>query len=315
MLERLNGMYPDRLAFIDAEDVYTRLPADLKSFEKQLETHMPAFDPYELNLPKMAEQPLEMAPYVVEMVHIWATCVAGVYRLARRPTSSEVEIEKVQNLAKRVHEWHSALPTRYTFSNDNLEAAALTGNVGSFIMMHALYHHAMIKLNRHRQGVSQLPAETLTMLSQRCRNHATSIVDIVYNVDRILRSKSASLRTPPPVVAVAAAEALDVLTATGSLSRINDTIETLRVARTVVDSVSNVWQEARKMGGSIGDRLDTLTRIRDQGSQPSSPVDGYRVVLDSSEFRDEKELRWEMADPFEKLYSKDIDVIYFSLVE
>lgn len=313
MLERLNGMFPDRLAFINAEDIHTRLPADLQSFEKQLETHMPAFDPYELNLPKMSEQPLEMAPYVVEMVHIWATCVAGVYRLARRPISAEVETEKVHTLANRVHEWHSALPTRYTFTVANMEAAALTGNVGSFVMMHVLYHHAMIKLNRHRQGASQLPIDTLTSLSQRCRNHATSILDIVYSVDHILRLKSTSLKTPPPVVAVAATEALDVLTATGSVSRISDTIENVRVGKSVVDSVAHIWGEAKKMQEGLRQRLEILNRIRDQGSRPASPVDSYRVVLESSGYREEKELRWQIADPLEKLYSRDIDVIYFSL--
>lgn len=309
MLERLNGMFPDRLAFVNAEDVYTRLPADTESFEKQMETHMPAFDPYELNIPKMAEQPVDIGSYLVEMVHIWATCQAGVYRLARRPINSEVETMKVQGLTQRMEEWHTALPSQFVFNGANLESAASTGKTGSFLTMHLLFHHGMIKMSRYRQSALQLPVGDRAILQERCRDHARRVIEIAKSLDRLMSSRPAVLRTPPPSMAVALAEAVDVLTATGAVRQCADLVESVRLARSIVDHVGSIWEEARKSKVLIEARLERLDQIIRQGSRPGSPTNGYRVLSAA----DEDEVRWEFTEPFERLYKIETDLIYSPL--
>ncbi|KAF7559059.1 hypothetical protein G7046_g5103 [Stylonectria norvegica] len=314
MLERLNGLFPDRLAMINAEDIYTRLPADSHSFEHQVEVLTPTFNPYSSNVGGAGDQGLGVSAYLVEMVHIWSNDLSRIYRMARRTNFLESDYESAQRVLVRIQEWHQALPPRLTFSASNLESAALAGNLGCFLIMHLLYNHALIKLNRHTVAAGHASPHAQSIHAQRCFEHANNVLDIVKALVRFHRLGQTVPSAPPPIMAIVVTEAVDVLTASGRLSHLGDVIESVRMAQEVVDAMGSIWEDTRSARDVIDQRLGMLLRIRDRGSQPTSPVEGYRIVYGSEGREEERSLRWQISNPIEKLYPKDMDNIYAALL-
>ncbi|KAL3957811.1 hypothetical protein ACCO45_008389 [Purpureocillium lilacinum] len=314
MLERLNTLLPDRPIMIHAEDIYVRLPADSESFEKQVEAVVPMFDPDESIVSKLAEKSSEITGYLIEMTHIWSTCQTAISRLASRTTASEVDLARAQTISRRAREWHNSLPSRLMFGGSNLESAAFSGKVGSFLTMHLLYHHTVIGLNRYHLGAARLPTDGRAKYLQECREHAMAILDITNCLDRILRVRPTILSTPPPAMSMAITVAVDVLTASGSMASINELIQSIRVAKTAVDSMGKVWEHSLVAKEAIEQRLQKLTQIyHNQGSRPSSPTEGYRVVQSSEEPLDPRRLQWQIPEPIEKPYPMDMDIVYSTL--
>lgn len=314
MLERLNGLFPDRLALINAEDIYTRLPADAHSFEREIEVATPAFNPYHSKLTSTSDQGLGIPAYFVEMVYIWSDDLARIYRLARRGPLSQAEQEQAaQGVLRRLQDWYRTLPSRFAFAAPNLEAAAVAGNLGSFLTMHLLYSHAMIKLNRHTATTGYSSPKSKSRHVQVCFEHASIIMDIVNALLRLHRHGH-TISAPPPMMAIVVTEAVDVLTANGRLCHLGDVIENVRMAQGIVEATGNIWEEARHAREAIDGRLRMLLRIRDRGSQPTSPVEEFRIVRGVDGHEDDNTLRWQIYIPIEKLYPKDMDNVYSTLL-
>ncbi|KAK3190586.1 hypothetical protein K4F52_003277 [Lecanicillium sp. MT-2017a] len=301
MLERLNGMYPNRPAMINPDDVYIRLPTDSLSFEKHIERYAPSFDPYNSTVTS-AQNAVDATAFLVEMVHIWADSQMSLFRMACRPASAQSESGRIYQLAKKANNWYSALTARLVYSTANLEQAVYAGNAGSFISMHLLYHHAMIKVNRHHYSVSSLGPEAQDDYVRRCRSHAVSILDMSYALDRLARNKAFSFNTPPQMTAVAAVEAVDTLTASGPLKSLSEQIDLIRSARPAIDQLANVWEDAIAARTVIDRRLNQLIRIRERGSRATSPIDGYQVTGNDT--------CWQILEPIDRQLPKEMDVVY-----
>lgn len=308
MLERLSPLFPDRATMIHGEDIYIRLPSDSESFEKQVDACMPMFNPYETSVGAFADKPSDITCHLIEMIHIWSSCQSTIHRLASRPNVSDAEGEglRIRTLTKRVNDWHTTLPSRLSFGGSNLESAAFSGKVGSFLTMHLLCHHALIQLNRYHLSVRKFSVEHRNSHFQKCRQNARSVVDIVYCLDRILRIRPAILNTPPPAMATVVTTAMDVLTSTGSLGAINDTIDQMRVAITSVDSTAQIWEQARTCQQLLDQRLQNLYRVREQASLTVS-ADDFQVGNFSGD--ESGQSRWQIYRPLEQTYPLDMDVI------
>lgn len=172
--------------------------------------------------------------------------------------------------------------------------------------MHLLCHHALIQLNRYHLSVGKLSVEYRTSHFQKCRENARSVVDIVYCLDRILRIRPAILNTPPPAMATVVTTAMDVLTSTGSLGAINDTIDHMRVAITSVDSTAQIWEQARTCQQLLDQRLQNLYRVREQASLTVS-ADDFQVGNFSGD--ESEQSRWQIYRPLEQTYPLDMDVV------
>lgn len=313
MLERLDGRFPDRLSMINAEDIYTRLPADSHSFEREMDGYAPIFNPYVSSFTTSRDRELGISAYLVEMVHLWSSDVCRIYRMARRANWMETNLDSSQRILKRIQEWRNALPSRLAFTASNLESAALAGELGPFLTMHLLYNHAMIKLNRHTLAARRSSPQTASLHIQTCYEHATQVLDMAKALVRLHRGGQTVLSAPAPVLAMVLTEAVDVFTASGRLSHVSDIIENVHMVQGVVQAMFAIWDNVRGAQELIDGRIGMLHRIRDRGSQPVSPVEGYRVFYSSEGREDEKVLRWQINNPMEKLYPKDMDTIYSTL--
>lgn len=310
MLERLSGMFPDRPAMINPEDIYIRLPADARTFEEQMDSNAPLFCPDDSNVSKASDHLLDSARYTVHMVHIWSGCQASVYKLLHRPASREAEAIRVRNLVAALEHWQSALPTRLASSRYNLEAAAMGRNLGPYLTMHLLYHQAMIKLYRHIRTPQQLSSETRWNHVQRCQEHATRIFDVADNLDHLLRTRTTSQSSPPPVVASAIAEAVDVLSASRQSSQVSNVIESVRIMKPLVDATANVWADSYSTRYALEQRLHSLHRIRDRSSPSSSLGEEFRLSSKYDGAKNEEGICWEMNEPMDKTFAKELDIFY-----
>ena len=310
MLERLSGMFPDRLAMINPGDIYIRLPADARTFEEQMDSNAPFFSPDDSSFSKASEHLLDSARYMVYMVHIWAGCQASVYKLLHRPASREAEAMRVRSLVGALEHWQSALPSRLASSRYNLEGAAMGGTLGPYLTMHLLYHQAMIKLYRHIRTPQQLSGETRWNHVHRCQEHATRIFDIADNLDHLLRARTTSQSSPPPVVASAIAEAVDVLSASRQIAQVNNVIESVRIMKPLVDATANVWADSYGTRYALEQRLHSLHRIRDRASPASSLGEEFRLSSKYDGANDEKSIYWEMSEPMDKTFAKELDIFY-----
>jgi hypothetical protein len=311
ILERLSGMFPARLAMINAEDVFVRLPTDWRSFEEQAESHAPVFNPHELSLARMPEQPHDIAAYFVEIVHLWADSQSAVHKLANRPAPLDSEAARVRSLVGAMEHWHSSLPTRLLATRSNLESAALAGNTGTFLTMHLLYNHAMIRLNRYSRAPRQLSGEMRSIHIQKCYDYTSRIVEMIEMLDRLLRARPMILTVPPPMVAAAIVEAVDILSANRPLSHVHEVIDHIRMMKPLVDTMGNVWEESRALRHLIEQRLRLLAQISERGPRQSSPIEGYRIVSRSEEKTEV--YRWEIMEPMGRAFEKEMDIVYFGL--
>lgn len=309
MLERLNGWFPDRMTMVSAEDMYIRLPADLRAFEQQLESGSPMFDPNEFQVLRTMNRPQEVAAYLVQMVHLWAESQSSSYKLVHRPAHPSLEISRVRTLLTAISHWRSAIPNRLDSMASNLEDAAMAGQLGSFLTMHLLCNHAAIKLNRYNGAPRQLSPESKKDAVEKCQHHATQIVQLIENLDRLLRARPMTLSVPPPMVAVAVAEAVDVLSASRPLASLDRVVDNMRVMKPLVDTMGNVWEESRNTRSSIDKRLHLLNRIRDRASHSPSAVEGFRIVSKADE-KGERSYHWEIFEPLERLFGRELDIVY-----
>ncbi|KAJ3495849.1 hypothetical protein NLG97_g3093 [Lecanicillium saksenae] len=302
MLERFNGIFPNRSPMINPEDLYIRLPTDNQSFEKQIERDEPVFDPYNSTASTRVGSRNVLAN-LVEMAHLWAECQIALYRIACRPASASAESTRIQTLAKKIRGWFTCLPDNLSFSTNNLEDSLYSGNAGSFLSLHLLYHHAMIKVNRHHSAASQLGPQLQNSYTHNCFGHATGILDLMQSLDGLRRRKS-SVTMLPRVTAMAAVEAVDTLTANGTMSSLLEQINNTREALTAIDSLSNMWEDVTATRMAIHKRLDELFYIREQGPRPTSIARGYRAVESGSGFR------WQICEPIDALLPKEMDIVY-----
>ncbi|KAM0346142.1 hypothetical protein ACHAPU_005913 [Fusarium lateritium] len=314
MLERLDGRFPDRLAMINAEDIYTRLPADSHSFEHQVDGHAPVFNPYVSGVTAAHDREFGISAYLVEMVHIWSNDVCRIFRMARRANLMGTDMESPQRILKRIQDWRYALPSRLAFTASNLETAALAGELGPFLTMHLLYNHAMIKLSRHTMVAGRPSSPSPGHHIHTCYEHAIQILEMAKALVRLHRGGQTVLSAPAPVLAMVLVEAVDVYTSSGRLSHVSDVIENVHMVQAVVQAMFAIWDNVRGAQEAIDERFRMLHRIRERDSQSSNFVEGYRIFYSSEIREDEKILRWQIHNPMEKLYPKDMDILYSLLV-
>ncbi|PMB68071.1 putative transcriptional regulatory protein [Beauveria bassiana] len=299
MLERFNGIFPNRSAVINAEDLYIRLPTDNDSFEKQIERDEPMFDPYNLTTSARLGSHNVLAS-LVEMAYLWSYCQVTLYRIACRPAAASDESTRIQTLARTIRSWFSSLPEHLSFSMNNLKASAGAGNASSFLSLHLLYHHAMIKVNRHGSAAT---VQVQNGYAHNCFGHAAGIVDVLQTVDNLRRTQAPFIMLPR-VTAVATVEAVDVLTANGTMSSLSDQIKSARDALMAIERLASTWEDATRSRIALHKRLDEIVYIHKHGARPGSPTRGY-IVLETSSGS-----HWQMCEPIDALLPKEMDIVY-----
>ncbi len=127
--------------------------------------------------------------------------------------------------------------------------------------MHITYHLTIIKLHRHVHP-RFLTTATRYQYSAAARDHAKKLIDVVCAVAKERSAGSTGL--PPPFTSFAILEATDVLSSEGSISDLPVLVDSLALARSVLEVLSTVWEDAKVHRMAMDHRLDKLSTLRDR---------------------------------------------------
>lgn len=286
LLERLNGLFPTRMAVTNPADIFLRLPMDIGSFEEQEDISVPvsAFGNLDYSaLPERDQKHCEVQAadkgtrvgimgYLIQVVALWGEAMALIYRVAHSGNRlSEDEVDTMarfhQRVLSRLESWRSSLSPDFVFSAATLENV-LRENKGSLVLMHLIYHLTMVKAHRHihpRFSTSSLQRSEYARIA---RTNAHQLLGLVYTVaNHIGATGSANpdgTSMPPPFTSFAVLEAVDVLSAEGRIQDLAALIEGLGNAQYVLEILCLVWEDARAHRSILDYHLNRLLALRDR---------------------------------------------------
>lgn len=317
LLERLNGLFPTRISIINKDDIFLHLPRDVQSFENQLDLVTPSFEP-DFSALQERQSGMHIMGYLIQIVALWGDVMTTVYRLAHRNTHYSFDYAKFQTgMISRLEDWRCCLTAQLAFSPSTLQLVP-SEEKGSFILMHLVYHLTMIKLHRHIHP-RFLNSEQRYRHSLAAQEHAEKLLDIVCSMAK--ESSIGRSMMPPPFTGYAMLEVVDVLSAEGPLSALPHLVDQLATARSIIEVLATVWDDATGHRIALDDRLDKLANLRDRGSPADAAVgswsmQGMLVFVNKEEVK-EKRLPagacWQMTGALEGRFPRDMDTVYTSL--
>jgi hypothetical protein len=320
LMDRFHGFCSGHLSLEHSEDVFLRLPCDAESFDAQVETQSPFFDPYGSPSPSPNGKMGSLA-YLIIATSIWGDVMANIYRTSQSrtaPANSSAFMAFYDKTTQRLRDWKDSLPEHYTFSTENLKREEEKAKLGTFIGMHSIYHTAYMKLNSYVPRSMLTPAQ-LTHHVSLATQHAE---DLLLIMDAVA-SRRASLPRPPspsaplaapnrfssPFTGYAMVSAVDILTAQVRLSSVADRLASFGGVRAVLAELALFWQSARHHQALVLQRIQYLgERARAQEPGGAGAI-GFKTA-GATTGAWEKDAVAEMREPLEKMFARDFDCIY-----
>ena len=324
LLDRFNGYRAGHLSVINPEDVFLRLPCDTKSFESQADIQNPYFDIASPTIHNPNWTIGSMA-YLVNISSIWGDVMAQIYRSTQRPTpatSNSAFAAFYGSVNQRLAAWTESLPNCYTFSAENLLRAARSGKLGTFIMMHTVYHTTAMKLNRYIQH-SILSRPQLQHHISLAQHHAESLLVIMDTLasrrSPVPSSPTSQAELPPkfssPFVGYSIVSAIDILTAKIPISSISTRLASFSGAQTILAELALFWQSAKNQQALVIQRIRDVAELaagRDEAG--GAGAIGFKFGVMGAVVREAGnnggEAIFEMREAMEKTFAMDHDCIY-----
>ena len=292
--QRYNGYCTGRPCVLRKEDIFARLPCRDDAFENEVEVMTPYFDNGGIDhrlTTSTDPSCLGNMAYLAHISSIWEDVLASIYRARyQSPESYRAKYEAFYDTIKmRLSSWLSNLPDSLQFSSSNLDASVDNGSIGAFVSLHALYHMAHMKLNRHVRH-EHIPSASVAHNVREAVVHAQQFLHIMKVLSTVNRTKrTASLVSPDerhdfvfstPFPGYATFCAIDILSAGGSLEE-HEFVDTLRMINSgldVIEELSQIWASARGQRKAVRRRIEELANIViDQGGGMKAWVVRYSM--------------------------------------
>lgn len=311
LMDRFNGFCSGHLSIVQSDDVFLRLPCDVKSFESQLDIQNPYFDPATPPIQNINWTIGSMA-YLINITTIWGHVMANVYRTSQRPSPTTTRNSFpafYEDATRRLRIWNDALPACYTFSAENLARASSEGKLGTFMMMHTVYNTTAMKLNRYIQQYN-LTNSQLAHHVAVSKQHAEDLLRMVDTLTALKASASPRHGDVPtkfssPFVGYAIVSAIDILTAKITANAIPNRLMSFQGAQSILAELAQFWQSSKNQNALIQQRVRDLTeavRTRGEGTGPAAHVALFA--------RETGEGVFEFREAIEKTFSRDYDCVY-----
>jgi len=258
------------------EDTYVRLPCSDDMYEASTPCETTYFDE-ELLRGRTPPPRLGHMAYLCLISAIWGDILTCTGRAARRPTIGyEAQYESFYATTyERLDAWHAMLPLSLQYSPQNLDNSIAEGFGGNFVSLHALYHAAIIRLNRHVR-IDAMPVEKIRRNLERSLRHASNYLSMMHSLAPANRQQ----RHPPsatsnflfstPFPGYALMLSIDVLTSAGAFSTLPKLIDTVGATITCIDELASFWVSARAQQKAVSNRLKHLTDFAAQEGQGAS---------------------------------------------
>jgi hypothetical protein len=247
----------------------------------------------------------EAAPKLSPMAHltlistIWgdvfSTTSRAVHRGGCPSYYSKYEIF-YQTTARRLATWSERLPSHLRYSTRNLDESIRHGYAGTFISLHALYHTASIRLNRHVR-ISRLTTGDVISNITRAIDHAHSILEMMRDISKKNRKArfggeeavGSDFVFSTPFPGYAFINAVDVLSACGVLSSVPQLVENIATGLRCVEELAEFWASAKAQLKACRQRLKQLGDIAmsqlegatESGQSPHYTIKFVQIAGDS----------------------------------
>ncbi|ORY71619.1 uncharacterized protein BCR38DRAFT_331693 [Pseudomassariella vexata] len=311
ILERTNGIFPSRPTLLNADDIFLRLPYDETLFNKGVENapETPMFDI--VRGQSSLRQGVGIMGYLLYIVEIWGWVLAKIHRETRGSDTSDSDPQLLDKITERLRQYQEALPPKYGFSESNLAKACEDGIESCLVTLHLLLILAQIQFSRHVQsGISISPRpETAAHKSLSLAGDLMFVLGIVHS-RFVARCTTSSPYLPTPMAMYAAVEAVDIMTAGGSLSSIPNSIKETIIAKELCEALSPVWQSARDHKALLDQRTEKLMLLRDREANAiADPIPGVQVYR-SPNTPESSNLMYRIIEPLETRFPLTNDVVY-----
>lgn len=307
IIDRFNGFCSGHVSILHPDDVFLRLPCDVKSFNAQVEVNNPYFDANTYPASDSLSTLGAMA-YLVNITSIWGDVMANVYRASQRPASSQPQkpstfMNFYETITARLHAWHLSVPDYLAHTPENIEKLAKFGSHNVFLTMHSLYHITHIKLNRY-VSPELLTAVQLEHNIRTAHGHADAVLRLLDNFAAVgVKVKDFDMpMCSSPFVGYAVISAVDILSAKGTMSALAGLPGRFRGATRVMGELAQFWQSARNQKEMMAARVVDLCRV-EEGWRDGSVV---KVEGDGTD----AEKKWAMLVPLERTFAMVNDCIY-----
>jgi len=305
--QRLPGLCSEHLCTLQSQDTYLRLPCEDRRYEEQECTPTPYFDNgiIDTHLCEVAKGSV-LGPMAlsIQISSIWSEILAQVFRSSFRSHEQYLNVfESFYNFTNyRLSSWVRSLPSHLTYSKSNAAICMSNGDVGSFINLHAIYHTAIIKLNRSIRN-ALLPDSILGRSIKSAIDHARQLLQMIEMMEETIgeaqsscyRSsndcRSVEVPFSNPFVGYAILSAVDVLSAGGLLRSCGATINLMENGLAAFKRLNRFWASARLQSKAIQERLDRLIE-----SVSSKAAADKRA--------------WKCTNPLDAGFGTDRDVFY-----
>lgn len=271
--QRYNGFFGGTLFVFSMEDTYVRLPCPHDLYEASTACEMPYFNEDILCQPASPSPSLGHMAYLCLISAVWGEVLTFTERAIRRPNGYERHYESFYaRTCEKLEGWHAMLPQSLQYSPQNLENSIIEGNVGTFLSLHALYHAAIIRLNRHIR-VDALAADHVRRNIDRSFRTASSFVSIMRSLaviqhqQRLPHNATSEFLFSTPFPGYALMLSVDVLASAGLFSALPDLIENIGSTMSCIDELASFWASARAQQKAISSRLKQLADLALQEGQ------------------------------------------------
>jgi hypothetical protein len=237
---------------------------------------------------------LSTMAHLVEVITIWGSVLANIYREAQRPRNpSAEEIDAFyQKMRKRLEDWRTNLPAKIAFSEENLRTHAEAGFCGTFIATHTLYHAVSMKLHRYVPQ-NRVPSSSVIERVGRCNKHARELLNMmrVYNEARAASESEGgpSYAMFAPFVGYAVTSACDIISAKGLKSQLAGDLDLLDDGLEILMTLKPHWKTSRVHRRMVENRIKELREVlakhnetfTTEGSDQGSPnsMNSPRMML------------------------------------
>jgi hypothetical protein len=272
--QRYNGFFGGTLFVISIEDTYVRLPCPDDMYEASTPCDAPYFDDDLLSGQTSISPRLGQMAYLCVISALWGDVLTFTGRAAHRPASGyERRYEAFYaKINEKLDAWYAMLPPEYQYSPANLDRSMTEGYVGTFVSLHALYHAAIIRLNRHIR-VGAMATERIRRNVQYSFRHASNFLSMMHSLSpasrqhRLPATVSSEFLFSTPFPGYALMLSIDVLTSAGTFSMLPSLMDTVRTTMSCFDELANFWASARAQQKTVSNRLKQLTDIAVQEGQ------------------------------------------------
>lgn len=283
---------------LQSEDVYLRLPCREQNYEEQEYVETPYFN-NRCNSPQCCQSSdtskIGTMGLSVQVSSIWSDVLANIFRSSHASDHNYVkDSECFYDLSTRkLSHWRETLPQQLVCDDEGLKTSILEGNVGALTSVHAIYHAANLKLNRHVRH-ALLPTSSIARNVKTAIAHASQLLQLIRSISSILQEIETTYSgrkgsQPPgccafssPFVGYAILTAVDVLSASGELDSFADKVTLMEGSLIAFDQLNSFWSSAQAQSRAIRRRIEQLMEAVNSGSALCKKAWRFNKPLDAS---------------------------------